>query len=109
MTFDTLSFPNRDSVTGSPTIDGWTGNLDAGVTAKFTDSGWANGGRISYEGGGDVPPAAIQCARMEVTAPTVLGPDATGVNQTVPPGEYLAIGFFCTNDYTFDPQDGVTI
>ena len=47
--FDTISFPPTDFVTGNPTIDGWTGNTDPGIAVHFPESGYATGGRISFD------------------------------------------------------------
>ena len=105
--FDTISFPPTDFVTGNPTIDGWTDNTDTGVAAHFPESGYAVGGRITFAGGSLVPSVSFQCTQVQVTTPADVGLAAA-----VPPpaaGSYLAMGFFCTFDPTFDAADGISI
>jgi hypothetical protein len=101
--FDTISFPPTDFVTGLPTIDGWTGNADPGVAVHFPEPGFATGGRIAFSGGSIVPPVAFQCAEVVVTSPSDVG------LTTLDPGNYLAMGFFCSFDPSFDQEDGLTI
>ena len=98
--FDTIAFPEPDWVTGFPTIDGWTGNTDPGVTASFPEPGYATAGRITYAGGAAVAPVVFHAMHANISA-------AMGL--PVDPGPYLVMGFFCTFDPTFDDADGVTI
>jgi hypothetical protein len=101
--FDTISFPDIDFVTGNPTIDGWTGNTDPGVAVHFPESGYAVGGRVSFDGGSLVPPVAFTCTRVQIASGADVG------LPSVPAGSYLAMGFFCTFDPTFDAADGITL
>jgi len=102
--FDTISFPPTDFVTGKPTIDGWTGNTDPGIAVHFPESGYATGGRISFAGGAIVPPVAFQCTQVQVNSPADVG-----LPGPLAAGSYLALGFFCTFDPTFDAADGISI
>lgn len=99
--FDTIAFPDNDPVTGPPTIDGWTGNTDPGVTAvNFPEAGFATGGRITYSGGTLVPPVVFGSTRVDLAGGNTYG---------VAAGSYLAMSFFCSFDPTFDTSDGVTL
>jgi hypothetical protein len=101
--FDTISFPPTDFVTGNPTIDGWTDNEDPGVSAHFPESGYATGGRIAFAGGSLVPPVSFQCTQVQVGSGADVG------LPSVAAGSYLAMGFFCTFDPTFDEADGICV
>src|SRR4051812_28222790 len=99
--FDTISFPDFDPVTGRPTLDGWTGNTDPGLSAvNFPEAGYATAGRVTYSGGARVPPVAFQCIRADID-------NTWGL--PVKPGSYLVMGFFCSFDPTFDAADGITL
>jgi hypothetical protein len=98
--FDTVTFAEIDGVTGAPTFDGWTGDVDPGVTTNKAESGYAVGGRLTYSGGAGFPPVAVQALRMNVGIESPLG---------VAAGSYLAMSFFCTYDFTFDNDDAVVI
>jgi hypothetical protein len=102
MAIDTISFPTFDPVTGFPTIDGFTGNLDPGVITTSAEAGYAVGGRLTWGGGAGYPPFAYQCVHANITNPAAHG-------LSVSPGHYLILGFFCTYDYSFDLQDGIVI
>ncbi|HEX4525401.1 MAG TPA: hypothetical protein VH108_01510 [Gaiellaceae bacterium] len=101
--FDTISFPQTDAITGRPTIDGWTDNIDPGIVTQFAESGYAAGGRIAFAGGAIAPPVTFQCTQVQVNSGADVG------LPTLAAGSYLAMGFFCTFDPTFDEQDGLTI
>jgi hypothetical protein len=98
---DTISFPDIDPLTGHPTIDGWTGNIDPGLPdVNFPEAGYATAGRLAFSGGSHVPPVAFQCICTNVDA---------GWGLPVAAGKYLAMAFFCSFDPTFDQADGITI
>jgi hypothetical protein len=101
--FDTISFPPIDFVTGRPTIDGWTDNIDPGIISHFPESGYAVGGRIAFAGGAIAPPVTFQCTQVQVSSGADVG------LPTLAAGSYLVMGFFCTFDPTFDAQDGISI
>jgi hypothetical protein len=99
--FDTIAFPNYDGITGLPTLDGWTGNADPGLTSvNFPESGFAPGGRVTFSGGSVVPPVVFESLCTDLA-----GGNAYGVAA----GRYLWLSFFCSFDPTFDTSDGVTI
>ena len=101
--FDTISFPPTDAITGKPKIDGWTDNIDPGIVYHFPETGYAAGGRITFAGGAIAPPVTFQCTQVQVNSPADVG------LTEVAAGSYLALGFFCTFDPTFDDQDGISI
>jgi hypothetical protein len=98
--FDTLTFPEIDGITGAPTIDGWTADIDPGVRTNKAESGYAVGGRLTYSGGAGFPPVTVGATRVNIGIESPLGCDA---------GSYLALSFFCTFDFSFDNADAVTI
>jgi hypothetical protein len=99
--FDTIAFPDYDGITGLPTLDGWTGNTDPGLTAvNFPEAGFAPGGRITFSGGTVVPPVVFGTLHASLAGGNAYG---------VAPGSYLFLSFFCSFDPTFDTSDGVTI
>ena len=93
---DTVSFPNFDPVTGPPTIDGFTGDHDPGVTTTEIDPGYDKGDRISFNTGSGFPPVVFQGVRY-VNPPGVA------------PGQYLALAFFCSFDVTWDDEDVIVV
>ena len=105
--FNTVAFPDPDPVTGAPTLDGWTANVDPTMGVRFTDPGWATAGRLTFSGGSQFPAVAFECAHVTVPAGGNLGPEGSPV--TVGAGDYLMISAFCTFDYSFDTADGMTI
>ncbi|HEV8460110.1 MAG TPA: hypothetical protein VGQ38_05320 [Gaiellaceae bacterium] len=99
--FDTIAFPDYDGITGLPTLDGWTGNTDPGVTTvNFPEAGFAPGSRITFSGGAVVPPVVFETLHTQLAGGNPYG---------VAAGSYLWLSFFCSFDPTFDTSDGVTI
>lgn len=92
----TLSFPDYDPVTGPPTIDGWTGNEDFGVTTTLAEPGFAVGDRLTFSGGSAFAPAVIQTE-------SVVNPAG------LPGGRYLGLSFFCGLDLSFDQEDVIVV
>jgi hypothetical protein len=103
--FDTISFPQTDFVTGRPTLDGWTDNIDPGIVSHFPESGYAVGGRIAFAGGAIAPPVTFQTTQVDIASGADVGLPAAALAA----GSYLVMGFFCTFDPTFDEQDGISI
>ena len=99
--FDKIAFPDYDGITGLPTLDGWTGNADPGLTnVNLAESGFAPGSHITFSGGAIVPPVVFETLHTSLP-----GGNAYGVGA----GDYLWLSFFCSFDPTFDTSDGVTI
>jgi hypothetical protein len=90
-----LTFANSDPVTGGrPTVDGFTGLhdlLEDGVIiAEGDEPGYDLGGRVTFDGGGGLSPAVIQCVR-DVTQ------------------DFLYLSFLVRQDQSFDNNDLVVV
>ncbi len=87
-TIDTLCFSDYDSVTGAPTLDGYTGIKDDGIYTSQVEPGYVKGCRLTFDNGSGFPPVVFQ-----------------GVKN----GNYLNLSFMCRFDYTFDETDVLVI
>jgi hypothetical protein len=95
---NTISFPDFDPVTGRPTIDGFTANLDPGFQTTLTEPGFAEADTVMF-GGGSMPPVVLQCERVVYD----------GAVGAIAPGDYLAVSAFCSFDMGFHLQDMVVL
>src|SRR5262249_43027340 len=90
-----LTFADADWVTGGhPTVDGFTGlhdmYLDGVNTAENDEPGYDLGGRVTFDGGGGLSPAAIQAVK------------GAGEN-------FLYLSFLIRQDQSFDVHDLVIL
>ena len=95
---DTICFGDFDPVTGSPTIDGFTGIGDDGVITNEYEAGYVKGDRLTFGSG--------------ATTPVVYGSGSgfpPAVFQGVRNGDFLNLAFFCRFDLGFDPEDVIVI
>jgi hypothetical protein len=89
MTFNTLTFGDFDPVTGAPTVDGLTAIPDAGVVTNEVESGYVQGGRLTFGSSSGLPPVIIDAIRRD--------------------GNFLQLGVFCRFDLSFDEADTIVV